>query len=250
MLRELLELPTPEELELFLRTHLHDDPCLVQVAGECEITYSGRAVSMADAGDYLILVKQDGSLQVHACKGVKPRNWQAITDDLTIHRDEGRVVLNAWRRKPEEVVRVVFLQPAVAMALFMQDESGFLLQGTEEQMRAAISKHPEIIEPGLKALHEELPTGVGDIDFYGRDQEGRYVVVELKRGKATQEAVHQLERYVMAVKPTVTAPVRGILAAPDITAPALKALLSKGLEFVRVTALPEQQPVVTQAALF
>jgi RecB family endonuclease NucS len=39
------------------------------------------------ASDYLILIKQDGSLQVHACKGVKPRNWQACTDEITLARE-------------------------------------------------------------------------------------------------------------------------------------------------------------------
>jgi RecB family endonuclease NucS len=164
--------------------------------------------------------------------------------------EDGRLVLSAWRHKPEELVRVVFLEVHLALALALEDESGFVLQGTEAQMRATLARHPEIIEPGLVVLHEELPVGVGGVDLYARDACGRYVVVELKRSKATQEAVHQVRRYVEAVQATVTAPVRGILAAPDITQPAMVRLNKAGLEFVKVTALPKISEEALQPSLF
>lgn len=250
VLRDLLHFPSPDALREFLALHLQARECLVQVAGECEIFYSGRAQSFADAGDYLVLVECDGSVQVHGAQGYKPRNWQAKTDELSVELEDGRVVLSAWRYKPEELVRVVFLEVSLALALAMQAENGFVLQGTEAQMRAALGRHPEIIEPGLTVLHEELPVGVGGVDLYARDACGRYVVVELKRSKATQEAVHQISRYVEAIQPTVQAPVRGILAAPDITQPAMARLNQAGLEFVKVTALPKAPEESSQPSLF
>ena len=83
-----------------------------------------------------------------------------------------------------------------------------------------------------------------------RSAQGRYVVVELKRGKAGHEAVHQLGRYVDAVRTQVTAPVRGILAAPDITLPALKVAQAAGLEYVKVDALPQVEEEARQPMLF
>ena len=246
----MLHSPAPDALKSFLVDQLRERECLVQIAGECEIFYAGRAQSFADAGDYLVLIKCDGSVQVHAAKGYKPRNWQAKTDELTADIEDGRVVLSAWRYKPEELVRVVFLETSLALALALQDENGFVLQGTEAQMRAALGRHPEVIEPGLTVLHEELPVGVGGVDLYARDACGRYVVVELKRSKATQEAVHQLRRYVEAIQPTVEAPVRGILAAPDITQPAMARLNKAGLEFVRITTLPKPPEETAQPSLF
>lgn len=53
---------------------------LPQLAGECEVTYTGRAQSVAKVGDYLLTVKPDGRLMIHRAKGVKPRNWQPTTD--------------------------------------------------------------------------------------------------------------------------------------------------------------------------
>jgi endonuclease len=217
VIRASLHYPDALELHDFLKAHLHDRSCMIQVAGECEISYSGRAASTAGAGDYLIIIKKDKCLQVHGPNGVKPINWQPRTDCLTAGLERGRVALTAERHNPSEVVRVLFLQPALALALTFRDSAGFLLNGSEAEMRAALVKHPEFIEPGLKLVDEELPVGVGDIDLYAVDQAGRFVVVELKRSKATQEAVHQLQRYVQDVRAQVLREVRGVLVAPGIT---------------------------------
>lgn len=49
----LLARPTREELEQFLRLRLRER-LLVQVAGECEVVYVGRAASLTEAGDRLV----------------------------------------------------------------------------------------------------------------------------------------------------------------------------------------------------
>lgn len=71
---------------------------------------------------------------------------------------------------------------------------------------------PRNWQPNTDTLHATLADGL--------------VVVELKRGKATHEAVHQLARYVEQVKTNQPANtrVRGLLIAPDATGPALKQL--------------------------
>lgn len=251
MLRGQIELPDPPELVEFLREHVRRGDCVIQVAGEFEVLYSGRAASTADAGDFLLILKSDGSLQVHGHRGVKPINWQPKSDSLDLMIEDGVAVLVSERFTPAEFVRVAFLEPAFAQALELRELTGFLLMGSEAEMQRALARHPEVIEPGLTLLERELPTGVGGIDLYARDDCGRYVVVELKRGKASQEAVHQLDRYVSAVAGQVDAPVRGILAAPAISRPALEQLERLGLEFREVSALPtfaDDGP--TQASLF
>jgi RecB family endonuclease NucS len=242
VLRGHLTCPQPEELLKFLGKHLRSGDCVIQVAGEFEVLYSGRAASTADAGDFLLMLKSDGSLQIHGHRSVKPVNWQPKSDSLDLLIEDGVAVLVSERRSPAEFVRVAFLEPAVAQALLLREVTGFVLMGTEAEMQQALARHPEIIEPGLTLLDRELPTGVGGIDLYARDAEGRFVVVELKRGKATQEAVHQLSRYVTTVSESVGQQVRGILAAPAISKPALLQLERLGLQFREVEALPDFSP--------
>lgn len=250
MLLEALHDPRDDELVEFLREHLRAGRALVQVVGTCEVSYVGRAASFADAGDLLVMLKPDGSIQVHRDRGVKPVNWQPRTDDLWVGLDDGQAVLVAERRTPEETLRVVFLEVALALALHLREEIAFVLRGSEAQMQAALARDPGLIEPGLTVLDRELPTDVGGIDLFARDRDGRLVVVELKRAKGTQEAVHQLARYVTSVRRFTGESVRGILAAPAITRPALAQLSAAGLEFVELTALPEIDEGIDQPSLF
>ncbi|HNR00146.1 MAG TPA: endonuclease NucS, partial [Trueperaceae bacterium] len=139
---------------------------------------------------------------------------------------------------PAELVRVSFEAPALAVALRLEENGNFVLMGSEAEMQRALARDPSVIEPGLTVIDLELPTDVGGIDLFARDSLGRLVVVELKRGKANHEAVHQLDRYVQSVRARYAGDVRGVLAAPAVTAPALNRLGVLGLEYREVTALP------------
>jgi len=247
-----LVVPTPQATLAFLQEHLQSRRYLLQVVAECEVTYTGRAMSTAEAGDYMTLIKPDGCLMVHGLKGVKPRNWQPNTDTLTAKLEDGLVVLAAARRSLPESVRVRLLECFTLQAFSLREDTGFALSGTEADMQRVLRQQPELIEPGLCLIDHELPTGVGSVDLYARGKDGSLVVVELKRGKATHEAVHQLARYVEKVKtfqPLGTR-VRGLLVAPDATGPALKQLSTQRLEFKQLTALPQLEPDNPQAILF
>lgn len=235
----------------FLLGELRDGGALVQVVSECEILYSGRAASVAEAGDYLVIVKADGSVQVQGASGVKPVNWQPQTDEVRVALEDDFAVLTAERYTPPEFVRVAFYAPALALAIELEANGNFVLMGSEAEMQRALAKDPTVIEPGLKIIEMELPTDVGGIDLLAEDTSGALVVVELKRGKATHEAVHQLSRYVESVRNAANGrPVRGILAAPAVTAPALNRLGVLGLEFREVTALPSVDAGPQQVSLF
>lgn len=249
MLRSTLLAPTADELRDFLEEHLRSK-ALVQVVGEFEVLYSGRAASVAEAGDYLLMIKADGSVQVHGHRSVKPVNWQPQTDDVHVTIEDGSAVLVAERFTPPEMLRIAMLEPAVAQALDLREGNGFVLIGSEAEMQRALALNPDVIESGLSLVHIELPTDVGGIDLLARDAAGRLVVVELKRGKAGHEAVHQLWRYVQSVRRVAGEDARGVLAAPAITAPALNRLGSLGLEFKEVTALPDAEPQAAQPGLF
>ncbi len=163
MIRDLVTDPSPEELVAFLDEHLRARDELVQVVGACEVLYSGRAASVAEAGDYLVLVKADGSVQVQGPRGVKPVNWQPQTDDVRVTLEDGHAVLVAERFTPAEFVRVAFHAPALALALKLEENGNFVLMGSEAEMRSALARDPEIIEPGLVVIDLELPTDVGPL---------------------------------------------------------------------------------------
>ena len=120
VLREQITQPGASELREFLARHLAAKACLVQVFAEAEVAYQGRAASTADVGRYLVMFKQDGSLQIHHPKGVKPMNWQPRTDDVRVSVEGEHCVLLASRRSPLELVQVIFLEVELAQAVEWQ----------------------------------------------------------------------------------------------------------------------------------
>lgn len=76
----------------------------------------------------------------------------------------------------------------------------------EAPLRDLLSAQISILEDGLQLLEIEkyLPSTVGTrsfIDILAKDQRGRWVLIELKRSDAAaREAIHEIHKYVEAVK--------------------------------------------------
>ena len=70
----------------------------------------------------------------------------------------------------------------------------------------------------------------GFADFTGTDKFGKYVIIEVKRKKATLDSVKQLDKYVSELR-SDTANIRGVLAAPEITLEAAALAKHLSLDF-------------------
>lgn len=211
---EVLETPSPEEFRDFVEEALRRRR-LLQVAALCTVEYKGRAESMLEEGERLVVVKKDGAFLVHGPKGYRPKNWQPKTDRFTVSDDEP-VVLEARRSNPTEVVRVVFHEVRYGVQSQLVDDEQLTLIGTEKQVQEALERSPDEIEPGLRRVKREYRTDAGDIDLLAEDEEGNAVVVEVKRNPGFESA-EQLDRYVREVRESYGDRVRGVLAAPEIS---------------------------------
>jgi RecB family endonuclease NucS len=205
----------------------------VLIVGNCWVEYRGRASSKLEAGERILILKEDGSLLVHRSVGYEPVNWQPpgclFHVGTTI---AGKVLqVRAVRRKPVESVRISFDKVFLVSVLSLVDTGIFELYATEEDMQKAILMQPSLVEEGFKPISYEKKVEPGFVDVYGVDHEGRFVVVEIKRKIASQEAALQLARYVKAVRSLVNREVRGILAAPDLAKGVQRLLSSLGLDF-------------------
>lgn len=65
----------------------------------------------------------------------------------------------------------------------------------------------------------EFPTAVGPVDILGVDEDGSFVVFELKRANSSDRAIGQLARYIGWVKQTIGKgkDVRGVIVAGNIS---------------------------------
>jgi len=206
------------------------------IVGLCRVDYKGRASSTLDFGERIVILKVDGSIQVHRPWDVSPVNWQPpgciFHVDLT---KDGLLRIRAVRKSPHEVVDVFFKAVYFSSALDLVDEGEFALYASEHDMQRAIVLKPSLLEEGFKVISYEKPVEPGFIDLYGIDSAGRFVVVELKRRPADKDAVIQLARYVEEIRRrSPFREVRGILAAPGLHRGVLAMLKSLGLEFKRL----------------
>jgi len=225
-----LENPSVEEAAEFIGEAVSERKVVV-VVGNCWVDYRGRASSRLEAGERIVVVKEDGSVLVHRPVGYEPVNWQPA-GCLFQTRVVGDVLqVRAVRRKPSESVRISFDRVYLLSAMSLVDRGEFSLYASEEDMQKAILLEPSILEPDLKPITYEKKVEPGFVDVYGIDKNGKLVVVELKRKTAGRDAVLQLAKYVDYVKTVANREIRGVLAAPRLARGVQRLLAALGLEF-------------------
>lgn len=210
---------------------------VIIVAGNCTVSYEGRAASKLAWGERVLIIKADGSVLIHRRSGYEPVNWQPPRCQFRVSLDDGKLLsILATREKPKESVRLLFDRVSASLALTLTDEGEFAMHVTEEQMKRAIMLEPSLVEPGLKLISEETKMGdSGFTDVYAEDSQGRLVVIEIKRNAASRDAALQLNRYVGTLRKRVNRPVRGILAAPELRSGTSTLLTRLGYDFKAVS---------------
>lgn len=199
----------------------------------CEINYSGRAEAYLPKGDRLIIIKEDNVLLIHQPSGGMPINYLKAGADIRLEKNEGHLVLRA--KSGKDYLDVELYRIYDAMSRKLEDGQKQLLQGNEKDMSDMIKDNPILISKDFKPLSREEHTKFGFIDVFGHDGNGNLVIIECKRYNAGLSCVTQLRRYVEKIKELKgTQNVKGIMAAPGITANALVMLEEWGFKHIAV----------------
>jgi hypothetical protein len=200
------------------------------IIGRFSVEYDGRASSILEEGDRLLVIKQDRAILIHRPEGYKPVNWQPSGARLKASIQSNKLIIEAIRVNPREIIKVYFTKLYLIYASKLYDVGQFSMYLTEKDMQEIISKHPSLIEKGLKIIKVEKELEVGKADIVGRDREGNTVIIELKKHTITVQDVLQLNRYVSVLKPT-NRRVRGIIVGTGINKDALEISGKLGLEY-------------------
>ena len=225
-----LENPTVEKAADFIKAAVAERKAIILV-GNCWVDYKGRASSKLEAGERIVMIKEDGSLLVHRPSGYEPVNWQPA-GCMFQTRIKGDVLrVRAVRRKPSESVSIYFDQIYLISAMKLIDRGEFSLHASESDMQRAILLDPLLLEEGFSPISYEKKVEPGFVDVYGIDRNGQLVVVELKRRTAGKDAALQLAKYVDCIKTVTNRELRGILVAPRLAKGVQTVLTRLGLEF-------------------
>ena len=229
--------PSASDALLFIKEHHSSKPekTMLLVMGDCMVDYHGRAKSLLDWGERLIMIKQDGTVLVHQPVMREPVNWQPTGSITEFKTNEGHLILNCRHLKPAEKMKVTFRQLKLVTATSLVDRASLVIAGMEIDVVNQIMSDPSMIEPDIRIVKREKPVKTGSIDLYGFDKNHVPVVIEVKRSLATISSVHQLRMYVKDIKKDRKEPkVRGILCAPRVPDMVKKLLEEHGLEWREV----------------
>ena len=211
------------------------DKTLLLLIGDCMIDYRGRARSLLDWGERVIMIKQDGAVLVHQPVMREPVNWQPTGSKTFFSVKNDQLILRSTHKRPPEKMMITFRNIELVTASILRDKAKLIISGMETDVVNEILNNPGIIEEGLRISKREKHVKSGLIDLFGYDVDHTPVVIEVKISLANISSVHQLRMYVNEVKKDVNeANVRGILCAPRIPDMVKKLLSDYGLEWQEV----------------
>src|SRR5213595_3405556 len=203
------------------------------VVARCEVTYSGRLSAFLPASTRLLMLKDDGSVLVHAdAGGYKPLNWMTPP---TVLEDEGELLVVRKRAgRTEDRLEIRLLEVLSDVTHDMGEAAALEKDGVERDLQLELAAAPGALGEELTLVKREWSTEIGPVDLMCRDEDGEWVAVEIKR-IGTIDAVEQLTRYLGFIREDpAKAACRGILAAQELKPQAITLAESRDIRCVEV----------------
>jgi endonuclease len=221
------------------------------IVARCEVTYTGRLTAFLPESTRLLMLKDDGSVLIHADSGgFKPLNW--MTPPTVIETSDDLVVVRKRAGRTEDRLEIKLVEVLSDVRHDMGEAAGLEKDGVERDLQLLLAGDPTHIEESLRLVKREWPTDVGPVDLMCRDADDAWVAVEIKR-VGTIDAVEQLTRYLDCIRADPSrAACRGILAAQQIKPQAATLAESRGLAAIEVDLARlrgEREPELTLFAL-
>jgi hypothetical protein len=206
------------------------------LVARCEVRYTGRLNAVLPESTRLVMVKEDGSVLVHAdAGGYKPLNW--MTPPTVVEEDGEpleRIVVRKRAGKTEDRLEIRLLEVLSDVTHAMGEAAALEKDGIERDLQEELAAQPHALGEELRLVRREWPTDIGPVDLMCRDGGAEWVAIEVKR-VATIEAVEQLGRYLERIRiDPAMAGCRGVLAAQRIRPQAMTLAGARGIRCVEV----------------
>jgi len=200
------------------------------VVARCSVVYTSRLGARLPEARRLIMLKDDGSLAIHAdAKAYKPLNW--MSPPCSIIEGDGTIVAT---NPAGERLAVALHEVLFDSSFELGDDPGLAKDGVEAELQALLAAQVQVLGTDWRLVRREYPTDVGPVDLLCRDADGRAVAVEVKRvGEIA--GVEQLLRYQERLdRDGSLAPIRAMLVATRVKPQARVFAESRGVECLEV----------------
>ena len=195
------------------------------LCANCRVLYNGRADSVLEDGNYLIICKKDRSVQIHNATKIQPRNYQPAGCSISIDNN----VLTITNKK-ENILIIINDVLFVEYVDELSDTDVKITKTESDLVRKLFFNLNDYINEEFVIIEMEYQTDYGPIDLIGFTDEGSKHAIEVKRGKATLANCTQLKRYIEALGDDVF----GYLASPDICKNAMTYLDKNRIRWIKV----------------
>ncbi len=202
----------------------------------CSVKYEGRAYSTLEPGNYLIIFKEDCSIQIHGSNKIQPRNYQGSKTKIE-YQDDKLICIN----KKEKIT--ISINELITLNVIENWSSHEIkISRTESELVEKISKNiSSYIDISFAlgsrgcVVEREYKTENGPIDLFAYTLDHGHLI-EVKRRKANVTDGCQLNKYHEAVlKQDISVPkLSCYLAAPAIGKNAQRYLDDKGYKFIEI----------------
>lgn len=208
------------------------------VIARCSVDYTGRLSAHLPLATRLLLLKNDGSILVHADSGsYKPLNWMNPPCTITVEKPAAEAiefgVIEVWKvaqAKTQDVLWVSIHEVISDVAHDLGEEPGLIKDGVEAHLQELLAEQLHHLGDGFTLIRREYMTAIGPVDILATDASGGTVAIELKR-RGDIDGVEQLTRYLELLnRDPLLAPVRGVFAAQEIKPQARKLAEDRGIE--------------------
>jgi RecB family endonuclease NucS len=198
------------------------------VIARCSVDYVGRLTAHLPEALRLILVKADGSVQVHSDGGsYKPLNWMSPPCKVT--EEPGRWSVSS---KGGERLTITISEVLSDTSADLGTEPGLVKDGVEAHLQELLAAQLDLLGDGWRLVRREYPTPIGPVDIMCRDGAGHSVAIEIKR-RGEIDGVEQLTRYLELLnRDPLLAPVHGVFAAQEIRPQARVLATDRGIRCV------------------
>jgi endonuclease len=198
------------------------------VIARCSVDYVGRLTAHLPEAMRLILVKADGSVQIHSDGGsYKPLNWMSPPCKVT--EEEGRWSVTG---KGGETLTITISEVISDTSADLGTEPGLVKDGVEAHLQELLAAQLDLLGDGWRLVRREYPTPIGPVDIMCRDAAGHSVAIEIKR-RGEIDGVEQLTRYLdLLNRDPLLAPVHGVFAAQEIKPQARVLATDRGIRCV------------------
>ena len=188
------------------------------------VVYDGRARSVLDNCNLLLIKKNDGCVLIHGGAAIPARNYMGAGSKLSL---DGTTLICV---RKNEKIQICFNEIIQWWQLYDWSESEIEISRTERELVLKLFMDwPDYFNITCYSIEMEAETTYGKVDLLGTGFDGMKHVIEVKRRKASIPNVTQLKRYVDCFDRAI-----GYLAAPDIGEKALKYLGECGYNYIKV----------------